>query len=306
MTVATWQTPNFAAQTGTVYKTALENAIVTGERIARAFAPHGKTIPDLNVVFDAGFVFNDQVLAGVATQTISAGAAPAANPRIDRYVVDRLTGVITRIAGTEAASPVAPAIPEEKDPICQVLMVVGMTTVTNQDITDERLGGGGGGGVVIKLKSGANQTVANSTTETIITAATKDLAGGMLGTDNFIDFFIDISDLDLVGGINVAFRAKYDGTLFAALSFTPTDSCAGAANQAGLLWIRLRNDGATNAQRGFMIAFLPTAITGERISVGTAAIDSTITKSFTFTVQFSATGAGNSVTISGQQGVKYS
>lgn len=62
--------------------------------------------------------------------------APTSNPRIDLLVLDVSggpTGVLTRIAGTEAASPAEPALPDLKTniPICYVYTRVGQVKIVN-------------------------------------------------------------------------------------------------------------------------------------------------------------------------------
>lgn len=58
--------------------------------------------------------------------------APAANPRIDVLTL-RNDGILYRIAGVEAAVPVAPTIPSTDIPICQVYNVVGQTKIHDND-----------------------------------------------------------------------------------------------------------------------------------------------------------------------------
>ncbi len=65
-------------------------------------------------------------------------SAPITNPRIDRIVVDRMTGVLSVVTGTEATSPNPPAIPTGKAPVAQVLLRTSSTAITNDMITDER------------------------------------------------------------------------------------------------------------------------------------------------------------------------
>ena len=62
--------------------------------------------------------------------------APTTNPRIDLLVLDVSggpTGTLTRVAGTEAASPAEPALPDLKTniPLCYVYNRVGQTKVVN-------------------------------------------------------------------------------------------------------------------------------------------------------------------------------
>ncbi len=64
--------------------------------------------------------------------------APGGNPRIDRIVADRFTGIISVITGTPAAAPTPPAITSGKVPIAQVLLQVASASITNSMMTDER------------------------------------------------------------------------------------------------------------------------------------------------------------------------
>ena len=104
---------------------------------------------DLSIHIDAGYVLNDSDLSGnngleeIAAQTIEEGSggilAPSVNPRIDRIVVDIATGVAELVGGAEAASPVAPDVPEGKAPNCQFRLEVSSTILTDTLITDERV-----------------------------------------------------------------------------------------------------------------------------------------------------------------------
>jgi len=140
MGVGTWQQPDRLTQEGTEYKINLENCIAVAERLARAFAPHEQASPDMTVRLDAGFIMKsgDWTLTEVAAQSTSTITAPTTNPRIDRVVIDKLTGACSVVTGTEAADPSPPDIPEGKVPVCQVYLTPGMTEITNNDITDER------------------------------------------------------------------------------------------------------------------------------------------------------------------------
>ena len=129
-------TPNFtdlASQAALVDA----NGIVTS-RIAWAFAPHEQSTPDMTVRLDAGSVFDGMTLTEVAAQSSATIAAPTSNPRIDRVVIDRTSGVCSLITGTESASPSAPDIPFGHLPVAQVLLETTSTEITNAMITDER------------------------------------------------------------------------------------------------------------------------------------------------------------------------
>lgn len=147
MTVATFVQPNFNTQDPTTYKGSIDACFAVARQIAAMFAPHQASTPNMTVVIDAGSVFNGTTLTSVAQQTTSTITAPATNPRIDRIVIDRITGVYQRVAGTEAGSPTPPAIPAGKHPVCQILLQPSSTSITNSMITDERNLWGLGGGI---------------------------------------------------------------------------------------------------------------------------------------------------------------
>lgn len=144
MTAKTFVQPDNTVQTGAAYKAALEAAIAVMARTAAAFAPHEQAAPDMTVRVDAGMIFSGSTLTEVAAQSSAVIAAPAANPRIDRIVVNATTGVISVVAGTEDPAPTAPAIPSGYLPVCQVLLQTDSAVIANSMITDERIGGGGG------------------------------------------------------------------------------------------------------------------------------------------------------------------
>ncbi len=138
MGVSTFTQPDFTAQTATVYKTELDNAAAVMKRIGVAFAPHEQSTPDMTVAVDAGSVFDGLTLTEVAGQNTGTITAPSSNPRIDRIVVDRVTGTVSVITGAEDASPVAPAITVGTVPVAQLALIVSQTSILNLDITDER------------------------------------------------------------------------------------------------------------------------------------------------------------------------
>lgn len=139
MTVATFTQPNYLTQSASAYKAAIDAAIAVLNSIGGDFAPHASTAPNMQVVIDAGRIFKPGgSIISIAQQTTGALIAPITNPRIDRVVVDSEDGVYSVLTGTESASPVAPAIPNGKLPVCQISMTVGMTTIANSIITDER------------------------------------------------------------------------------------------------------------------------------------------------------------------------
>ena len=138
--VSTYAQPDHTSQTGSQYKTALDNATAVHHRIAGPFAPREKTgaTSEMQVILDPGAVFDGADLVEVGEQSSGAIAVPTTNPRIDRIVIDRATGSLSRIEGSEAASPVPPTVPPGKLPVARVSLITGMVDITNGDITDER------------------------------------------------------------------------------------------------------------------------------------------------------------------------
>lgn len=133
--------PDNTVDTGTVYKAKLDANSDVVQRIAAAFAPHAQSIPDMTVQIDAGYVLTALGVTELATQTSSTITAPTTNPRIDRVVIDRLSGTISIVTGVEAVTPVAPDIPSGKAPCCQVLLDDSpvTTSITASLIIDERV-----------------------------------------------------------------------------------------------------------------------------------------------------------------------
>ncbi|MFA4904481.1 MAG: hypothetical protein WC600_17240 [Desulfobaccales bacterium] len=124
------------------YKQAIEGSIMAAARIAWGFAPHEQGTPNMTVRVEPGPVWMGGVLTEKAAQNSATITAPATNPQIYRVVKDVLTGVISVVAGEEAAAPVAPGIPVGKEPVCRVLLQASTTAITNDLITDERILGG--------------------------------------------------------------------------------------------------------------------------------------------------------------------
>lgn len=140
MTVAKFVQPNYNTQSGTTYPLGIDAAFAVAARLFDAFAPRALDTPAMKVHLDAGFIFNGTTLTAVAAQDTGTITAPSSNPRIDRVVVDELTGVVSVVTGAENASPVAPAITEGKIPVAQVLLQTSSATIQNSMITDERTG----------------------------------------------------------------------------------------------------------------------------------------------------------------------
>lgn len=147
MTVATKTQPNYTTQDAASYKANIDGITAVHDRLAGAFAPHeqdvGSPAPDLSVRVDAGFIFAGTTLTEVAAQTVSGFTTPSAGQeRIDRVVLDEITGAASRVAGTAVSgspSAVPPDIPAGKLPCCQIRFTDASTEVLNSMITDERV-----------------------------------------------------------------------------------------------------------------------------------------------------------------------
>jgi hypothetical protein len=134
--------PDSGAQTGTPYKAAIEGSIGAMGRLALAFAPHEQDTPDMTVRLEAGALMVSGAPVEKAAQNSANISAPTTHPRIDRVVIEALTGSCSVVPGTEDASPNPPAIPAGKLPNCQIALVTTTTAIDNSMITDERIFGG--------------------------------------------------------------------------------------------------------------------------------------------------------------------
>lgn len=101
------------------------------------FQARAQSTPNMTVTISSGYIFTGTALSFVAAQTTSAFTAPVGNPRIDRIVIDALTGAYSVIAGTPAASPSPPAIPAGKCPVAKISIAVGQASITNGNIFNE-------------------------------------------------------------------------------------------------------------------------------------------------------------------------
>lgn len=137
MTVATFDQPDFTSDTATEYKTSIDASIRVLYEIAANFAPHEAASPNMTIVVDAGKIWDGATYTSKSQQATGTITAPSTNPRIDRVVIST-SGTVSVITGSEAASPVAPAITSGTMPVCQVLLQTSTTQITNSMITDER------------------------------------------------------------------------------------------------------------------------------------------------------------------------
>ena len=185
---ATPALPDFTSQTASVYKANIDAGFAVADRLGWAFAPHeqdvGSPQPDMTLRLEAGAIFDGATLTEVAAQDTAVIKAPSVDPRIDRVVIDKATGAVSVVTGTEAASPTPPAVPAGKVPVAQVALVVSQSEIVNADITDERaLGLPGGaittrGDVIRGDASGNPERLAVGTADQVLTTDGTDLLWG--------------------------------------------------------------------------------------------------------------------------------
>lgn len=113
-------------------------SVITAGRLNNAFKPRPNSPANMRVVVASGYVFTDAALLEVAEQQTAVFTAPGSQSRIDRIVVDRATGVMSVVQGAVSLAPVPPAIPTGKNPIAQVVLIAGQTSIPAASIVDER------------------------------------------------------------------------------------------------------------------------------------------------------------------------
>lgn len=144
---ATFQQPDYTAQSGTAYPLAIDAAIAVLAGTAATFAAHASAPPAMAVEVDAGRFYDGETLFEVAPQTLAIAAADPVNPRIDRVAYDMATRALVVDTGIPAANPAVPPSPAAFLPLCRVTVAAGATAITGADLTDERavaslMGGG--------------------------------------------------------------------------------------------------------------------------------------------------------------------
>ncbi|MCZ8310957.1 MAG: hypothetical protein O9320_08885 [Magnetospirillum sp.] len=154
--VAAYIAPDNTSQLWPVWRSGIDAAIVAGARISVAFLPQAQDTPNMTVKVLAGALMIGGVLTEVAAQNTGTITAPVGNPRIDRVVLNPADGTIAVVTGTPGASPVAPAIPADRLPICRFQLATSTTAIANSMIIDERVlaGSGASGGGTATITAG--------------------------------------------------------------------------------------------------------------------------------------------------------
>lgn len=105
-------------------------------RVAGAFAPHEQPFPDMTLALDPGNLLRGSTLTEVRAQTAGPFAATPSQ-RVDRVVVDRVSGAASVVTGTDG-SVTPPAIPAGTLPVARVHLLNTTDAVTNAIVVDER------------------------------------------------------------------------------------------------------------------------------------------------------------------------
>jgi hypothetical protein len=126
---------------GTEYPLNIDRALAILRRLAGGFNPSQQDTPTMQIRVDAGALWKNGTLTEVSAQTAQAVVAPTTNPRYDRVCISENDAALLLVQGTEAASPVPPAVPVNYLPCALIGPVQTSTTsITNALITDERIG----------------------------------------------------------------------------------------------------------------------------------------------------------------------
>lgn len=107
-------------------------------RIGAAFAPHASEPESLSIVLDPGHIRVGLDLIEIPKQLAGPVVVPNIHPKIDRVVVDAMTGVCSIISGSENGSPNPPSLPVGVIPIARIIIAPNTTQITNKIIIDER------------------------------------------------------------------------------------------------------------------------------------------------------------------------
>lgn len=136
--IAPFTQTDFTSQTAAQYKANIDACIALLGDTASDFSCHENNPQAMNIVILGGAVLWGSQVVKFGGQTTSTITAPGSNSRIDRVVLDPVTGVASVVTGVSSASPVAPAMPFNKVPLCQVLLTSVSTVISNSMITDDR------------------------------------------------------------------------------------------------------------------------------------------------------------------------
>lgn len=130
--------PSNEDQTGAQYKNNLDNAAAVFARQSAAFHVQAQAVPDMTVRILPGSLQRNKGVMDIGAQTTGVFTAPVGNPRIDRVVLNPLSGHVSVVAGVSSDAPTAPDIPSGYVPLARILLAPEQTEIVNADIADER------------------------------------------------------------------------------------------------------------------------------------------------------------------------
>ena len=274
------------AQTGMAYPLAIDAATAA---LTFVGAPWQPTVTNTNMVVHiaAGTVPTASGVTAVAAQTVTLGSAHATLPRIDRVVLDRVTGTASMVAGTPGASPTAPAVPAGKLPCCQMLVPAAAVAILNTNGTDDRapwllglgsaafekLGGpvvdDGGGNLTVNaslLTAAGSVDLANDAVLIYSNAAgaPRKAAPNLLGGVSLAAFTAlqqDVLQDYLYGAVNGAWAAGQ--CINGAFDAYNADTLSGVSGTSGQAY-----DGANKLYANKPADLLPSASVGSTVSMG--------------------------------------
>lgn len=216
MSVSEFKQPSFTSQDAATYKAAIDSSIAALAEPVNCFAPHELPVPSMGIMVESGITINGTV---IPPTNIGGIGAATTHPRIDRIYFNQNLNSFERLVGTEAASPVPPVLPFGVIPVCKILVGVGVTKLTNEDITDER----------VFLAASAAIIGTDGYTSIIDPSGLFRVLIGKLGVDNRIIFKL-FNDLDsslivqnasgeTVAAIDAQGNMKIKGTLTESFVF---------------------------------------------------------------------------------------
>ncbi|MEE8208754.1 MAG: hypothetical protein V3T88_07385 [Nitrosomonadaceae bacterium] len=175
----------------------------------------------MTVLVKAGKVMNAETLVSIANQTTTTITAPTSNPRIDRIVINRLTGVFTIITGSESATPTAPTITAGNAPSSQILLATTTTVITDALITDERISGSVEPSNANTTETLTNKVVGGVTdTNLVDKSTTETIAGKWTHSDDIV--FATTKGLDMSANTGAAGEVSSVLDWFEEGTWTPT------------------------------------------------------------------------------------
>lgn len=180
-----------------------------------------ETVPaSMFVTFTAIEKWNGGSRVSKADQTLGPISAPTTNQRIDLVVYDRDTLVASIVAGTEAATPVDPAVPNNAIVADRITLQTSSTTITQNMIervaspADEVTADANQKGIV-QLASNAEVVTGTNTTKAVTPAALAAsrkpsvLDMGSVGVDTAIDISkADLIVIDITAAITLTFSSS--------------------------------------------------------------------------------------------------